>query len=79
MGIRQKKRKGRNNIKLRTRDTIGSLPPELRGPSQNRFGGHQTQRLRGYRRTGKPGPGRRVTGELREAIEADLRKRGVIT
>jgi hypothetical protein len=79
MSDQEKKRDSRDTTEIKGRETINSLPPELRGPAQNRFGGHQTQRLRGYRRTGKPGPGRRVTGEQREAIEADLRKRGLIT
>jgi hypothetical protein len=64
------------------RDTINALPRELRGPSQNRYGGHQTQRLRGFRGTGGPRkaePCRHQTGEDRVAIEADLRKRGLIT
>ena len=28
---------------------IEQLPHELRGPSQNRWGGHRTQKLRAYR------------------------------
>lgn len=33
----------------RKRQTLNDLPSDLRGPAQNRFGGHQTQRMRALR------------------------------
>jgi hypothetical protein len=61
------------------RATVNSLPWELRGPGQNKYGGHQMQRLRGLRSAGgKHGPCVRVTDERRKEIEAEMRKRGEI-
>jgi len=31
-----------------TQPRINDLPAHLRGPRQNRYGGHRTQRLRGF-------------------------------
>ena len=31
------------------KNTLNDYPSELRGPPQNRFGGHKTQRIRGFR------------------------------
>ncbi|MGA7966837.1 MAG: hypothetical protein WCB49_13305 [Gammaproteobacteria bacterium] len=35
--------------KKREKQTIQDYPPELRGLTNNRFGGHQNVQLRGYR------------------------------
>ena len=60
--------------------TIGEYKPRLQGPSQNRFGGHQTQKLRGLKGNtyGPASPCRRLTGEELAKAEADLRARGLI-
>lgn len=42
--------KSKHSKSKRTKPTrIEHYPVELRGPSQNRHGGHNTQRLRGFR------------------------------
>ena len=59
--------------------TLDMYPPHLRGPSNNRFGGHQATRLRTY--GGKFGPaneGRRLSRKECEIIAKDLKKRGVM-
>ena len=59
--------------------TLNSYPPELRGPSQNRFGGQKTQGLRTYGGPfGAAGPVRHYSRTECRAVEDDLRKRGVI-
>jgi hypothetical protein len=60
--------------------TIGEYAPHLQGPSQNRFGGHKTQRICGLKGNtyGAAGPCRRYTAEERAELEADLRARGSI-
>jgi hypothetical protein len=59
--------------------TISSYPPELRGLSQNRFGGHQTQRLRTYGGSfGPASPVRRLSSKERQAVEQDLIRRGLL-
>ena len=61
---------------------FASLPPELRGPAQNKYGGYRSGRLRPLKgsKLGPANPGRRVTdpGEL-SAIIDDLRRKGFIT
>jgi hypothetical protein len=60
-------------------DPIHSYPRRLRGFSQNRFGGQQSQNLRTYGgKFGATGPVRRLNSKERKAVEADLKKRGVI-
>jgi hypothetical protein len=56
---------------------IEDYPRELQGPPQNRHGGHQTQRLRGFRGT-KYGasPGRRFTKEEIAEYERHAREKG---
>lgn len=59
--------------------TVNSYPRDLRGPSQNRFGGHQSQNLRTYGgKRGPAGPVKILTPEECKAVEDDLRRRGVI-
>jgi hypothetical protein len=59
---------------------LNSYPKDLRGPGQNRWGGHQTQRLRGFRGTRNPRcPGRRLTPDEFREVERDLLERGVIS
>ena len=60
--------------------TIGEYAPHLQGPSQNRFGGHQTQQICGLKGNtyGAAGPCRRLTAEEQAKVEADLRAKGTI-
>lgn len=53
----------------RLRNLIGALPPHLRGPSQNRYGGQRTQRMRGFRNNtyGAAGPCRVFSREEQQA------------
>jgi hypothetical protein len=58
--------------------TIREYEPHLRGPSQNKYGGHQSQRMRGIRGNtyGAASPCRRFTVEEKAKVEADLRANG---
>ena len=58
--------------------TIGEYAPHLQGPSQNRFGGHQTQQICGLKGNtyGAAGPCRTLTAEEQAKVEADLRGQG---
>jgi hypothetical protein len=60
--------------------TINAYPRDLRGFAQNRWGGHQSQRLRGYKPQSSNGPRycRTYTAEEIKEVEADLRRRGII-
>jgi hypothetical protein len=56
---------------------LSDLPSKLRGLTQNRFGGHQTNRLRSY--PGKFGPAsdcRIFSEEEKRALERKMRKEG---
>lgn len=61
----------------RTKPTrIEHYPIELQGPSQNRWGGHKTQRLRGFRGTTYgASPGRQWTKEEIAEWERKARER----
>ena len=52
--------------------------PFLRGPPQNKFGGHKTRKIRGLRGNtfGPASPCYVYTREEREALERDLREKG---
>lgn len=66
--------------KSRRRLTVNSYSTELRGLPQNKFGGHQTQQLRGFWTPGvQSGRGRRLSVEERRPIEAALKKQGLIS
>jgi hypothetical protein len=60
--------------------SIGEYAPHLQGPSQNRFGGHKTQRICGLRGNtyGAAGPCRTLTAEEQAEVEADLKAKGTI-
>jgi hypothetical protein len=49
----------------RTRPSLLDVSPELRGPPNNRYGGHQARSLRCFRDStfGPAGPGRQFTPE----------------
>jgi hypothetical protein len=58
--------------------TVQSYPKELRGPSTNKFGGHQNRRMRGFKGN-TFGPASAVTRpspEKYRAIVDDLKSRG---
>ena len=52
----------------------------LRGPAQNRFGGHRTQRVRGLRggTYGPASPCYTYSDKERIALEEDLRRKGML-
>jgi hypothetical protein len=55
----------------RTRPSLLDYSPELRGPSNNRYGGHQTRHLRGVRGStyGPAGPVKQYTPvEIQEYV-----------
>ena len=60
--------------------TIRGYEPHLRGPSQNKYGGHQSQRMRGLRGNtyGAASPCRTLPEEEKAKVEADLRERGML-
>jgi hypothetical protein len=65
----------------REQNPFSSLPPELRGPRQNRFGGHRCHHMRPFKgaKFGPANEGSTVTDpERRLAIIDGLRKRGFI-
>lgn len=56
---------------------LSDLPSKLRGLTQNRFGGHQTNRLRCYPGTFGPASGCRIfSEEEKRALERKMRKEG---
>ena len=59
---------------------IDAYELRLRGPAQNRYGGHRTRKLRGFKGNtyGAAGPCRRCSPEERAKIEAKLRAEGTI-
>jgi hypothetical protein len=62
----------------KTKQTITSLPSHLRGLPQNRWGGHRTQRLRGFRgwSRGSAGPVKRYTKEECKTVEQEMVQHG---
>jgi hypothetical protein len=54
--------------------------PHLQGPAQNKFGGRRTQKIKGLRGNtyGAASPCRTLPKEERDAVEADLRARGML-
>ena len=55
--------------------TLNDLPRKLRGPSNNKYGGHQCQHMRAFRgsKFGAASAGRKVTAEERAAWEIQWR------
>ena len=64
--------------KRKPKETINSLPMHLRGLSQNRWGGHRNQRMRGFPgwSRGAAGPVKRYTRQECEAYELGMKARG---
>jgi hypothetical protein len=60
--------------------TIGEYASHLQGPSQNKFGGHRTQKICGLKGNtyGPAGPCRSLAGEELAKVEADLRAKGTL-
>ena len=60
--------------------TISEYAPHLRGPTQNKYGGHKSQQVRGFRGNtyGAASPCRRFTEEEKAKVEADLRAKGML-
>ncbi len=58
--------------------TISEYAPHLRGPTQNKYGGHKSQQVRGLRGNtyGAASPWRTLTPEEKAEVEADLRANG---
>jgi hypothetical protein len=72
-----RKKREKNSQTEKKKETLNDYPPELRGFSNNRFGGHKATRLRTY--GGKFGPAskcRNLSPEECKIIEAQLKKEG---
>jgi len=66
--------------KKKLRSPLLSLPRELRGFSNNRYGGHQSQHMRAFRGT-KFGPasvGRSLNAEEKAMVIAKMKEEGSI-
>jgi hypothetical protein len=63
----------------RTRPSLLDYPPELRGLSNNRYGGHQTQNLHGFRgnKYGPAGPVKQFTREEIQEYERSIKAREI--
>jgi hypothetical protein len=59
---------------------LQELPSHLRGPGQNRYGGHQMCRMRGFKGADYKfyGPGRILEQEEKQRVIDELRARGEI-
>jgi hypothetical protein len=60
----------------RTRPSLLDYAPELRGPCNNRYGGHQTQHLRGFKGStyGPAGPVKKFSREEIQEYERKLKQ-----
>ena len=60
--------------------SLTDYPPELRGFSNNRFGGHKAQSLRGFKGNtyGPAGPVRHFTENETREYEKAMREQGLI-
>jgi hypothetical protein len=60
----------------RARPSLLDYAPNLRGPSNNRYGGHQTQHLRGFKGStyGPAGPVKHYTPEEIRKYERELKQ-----
>lgn len=64
----------------RRKNRLSELPPELRGPSQNRYGGHQAQKMKALKGStfGPANEGRSLSAEEIAKQEERLRELGLI-
>ena len=62
------------------KDRLESLPKHLRGPAQNRHGGHQTRKIKPLKgsKFGPASEGRSLSKEEIEKFESDLRSKGLL-
>ena len=75
--VLQKLDGSKQESRRRRKTTLTCYPRDLRGPPQNRWGGHHARSLRGYPPQGRQtDPGRTLTPEEVALVEADLRARG---
>jgi hypothetical protein len=76
----KKSRKRRKAAPAKTRQLLKDYPPELPGPSQNRFGGHKTIRIKPFRGStfGAASPCRIYTRAECVQVERELRAKGHI-
>lgn len=58
--------------------TVASYPAHLRGPAQNRFGGHQAQRIRAKGTFGAASEGRRLSPEEIRKLEVKYVAAGLV-
>jgi hypothetical protein len=60
--------------------SLGDYPPELRGPPQNRYGGHNTVHMRVFKDNtfGAAGPCRTYSAKERAHVEQELRAKGLL-
>jgi hypothetical protein len=70
----------KSDKKRKPKQTTNSYPQHLRGLPQNRWGGHRTQRQRGFPgwSRGAAGPVKHYTKEECEVVELDMKRRGLI-
>jgi hypothetical protein len=59
---------------------LSEYPHELRGPAQNRFGGHRTARIKALKNCtfGPASPCRRLSVAERALVERGLREKGLL-
>ena|SRR6516162_405704 len=59
---------------------LTDYPPELRGPPQNKYGGHNCARMRVFKDStfGPASPCRSFSSDERAQVERDLRAKGYI-
>ena len=59
---------------------LNDLPKHLRGPSQNRYGGHRNQRQRALKGStfGPANKGRSYSSEEIKIVEEELRRKGIL-
>ena len=62
------------------RDRVENLPPHLRGPPQNRFGGHQVSKMKPLPNStfGPASSGRNLARDEVARIEDELRRSGIL-
>jgi hypothetical protein len=74
---RRKTPSRRRSFRFRRIKFLNDLPRELRGPSNNRWGGHRTRRLRTYGgKFGPAGPCYSYSEEAKRELEKKMRAEG---
>jgi hypothetical protein len=77
---RSKTRKRRKAALIENNLRLKDYPTELRGPPQNRFGGHKTRRIKPFTGStfGPAGPCRKYSRAECAQVERELRDKGSI-